>query len=103
MGCFWGCDEKFPLVIQKGEYTYDYMDGWEKLEEASLLLKDAFYSRFNMKGISDQDLEHAQQVWNIMEKKTLCYFQRNLVKNRCFAEAFRNTCLKNYKLDPADF
>ena len=27
-----------------------------------------------MKGISDQDYEHAQQVWNAMEKKTLgCY------------------------------
>ena len=27
-----------------------------------------------MKGISDQDYEHVQQVWNIMEKKTLgCY------------------------------
>ena len=28
----------------------------------------------NMEGISDQDNEHAQQVWNTMEKKTLgCY------------------------------
>ena len=27
-----------------------------------------------MKGISDQDHEHAQQVWNTMDKKTLgCY------------------------------
>ena len=50
------------------------MDGWEKLEETSLQPKDAFYSRFNMKSISDQDHEHAQQVWNIMEKNTLyCY------------------------------
>ena len=47
------------------------MDGWEKFEEAGLPPKDAFYSGLNMKGISDQDYEHAQQVWNTMEKKTL--------------------------------
>ena len=59
---------------RKGIYPYEYMDGWEKLEETSLQPKDAFYSRFNMKSISDQDHEHAQQVWNIMEKNTLyCY------------------------------
>ena len=59
---------------RKGIYPYEYMDGWEKLEETSLQPKDAFYSRFNLKSISDQDHEHAQQAWNIMEKNTLyCY------------------------------
>ena len=24
---FWGCDEKFRLMIQKGVYPYEYMDG----------------------------------------------------------------------------
>ena len=38
------------------------MDGWEKFEEAGLPPKDPFYSRLNMKGISDQDYEHVQQV-----------------------------------------
>ena len=64
---FWG--------IRKGVYPYEYMNGWEKFEEAGLPPKDAFYRRLNMKGISDQDYEHAQQLWNIMEKKTLnCYY-----------------------------
>ena len=27
---FWGCDEKFRLMIRKGIYPYEYMDGWEK-------------------------------------------------------------------------
>ena len=32
-----------------------------------------------MKGISDQDHEHAQQVWNIMEKNILwCHHDTNL-------------------------
>ena len=33
---FLGCDEKFRLMIQKGVYPYEYMDGWEKFEERSL-------------------------------------------------------------------
>ena len=35
-----------------------------------------------MKGISDQDCEYAQQVWNTMEKKTLaCYHDTYLKKD----------------------
>ena len=61
-------------MIRKSVYPYEYMDAWKKFEETSLPLKDTFYSRLNMKGISDQDHEHAQQVWNAIEKKTLgCY------------------------------
>ena len=37
-----------------------------------------------MKGISDQDYEHAQQVWNTMEKKALgCYHNTYLKKMLC--------------------
>ena len=61
-----------------------------------------------MKGISDQDYEHAQQVWNTMEKKTLgCYHDTYLKTDVLLLadvfETFWNTCLKNYKLDPAHF
>ena len=50
------------------------MDAWEKFEETSLPPKDAFYSRLNMKSISDQDYEHPHQIWTITEKKALgCY------------------------------
>ena len=61
-----------------------------------------------MKGISDQDHEHAQQVLNIMEKKALDCFHDTYLKTDVLLladvlEAFWNTCLKNYKLDPAHF
>ena len=49
-------------MVQKGVYPYEYMDGWEKFEETSLTPEGAFYSRLNMKGISDQDYKHAQQI-----------------------------------------
>ena len=94
-------------MIRKGIYSYEYMDNWEKFEEPSLPPKDAFFSRL-MKGISDQDYEHAQQVWNTMEKKALgCYHDTYLKTDVLLLadvfETFRNTCLKNYRLDPTDF
>ena len=105
---FWGCNKKLRLMIRKGVYPYEYMAGWEKFEETGLPPKDAFYSSLNMKGISDQDCEHAQQVWNTMKKKTLgCYHDTYLKIDVLLLadvfEEFRNTCLKNYKLDPAHF
>ena len=45
---------------RKGVYPYEYLDGWKKFEETSLPPKDAFYSRLNMKDISDQNYEHEQ-------------------------------------------
>ena len=101
---------RWDVMVQKGVYPYEYIDGWEKLEETSLPLKDAFYSRLNMKGISDQDYEYAQKVLNrIMsghENITLGYYHdvylaTDLLLLVDMFEAFRNTCLKNYKLDPA--
>ena len=61
-----------------------------------------------MKIISDLDYEHAQQAWNTMEKKALgCYHDTYLKTDvLLFAdvfETFRNTCLKNYKFNPAHF
>ena len=100
---FWRCDEKFRLLIRKGVNPYEYMDGWKKFEETGLPSKDAFYSRLNMKGISDQDYEHAQQVWNIMEERTLGCYHNTYLKTDVLLladmfETFRNTCLGHYKL-----
>ena len=65
-------------------------------------------NRLNMKGISDQDYEHAQQVWNTMERKTLgCYHDTFLATDVLLLadvfETFHNACLKKFKLDPAHF
>ena len=109
---FWGCDENFYLIIGKGIYLCECMDGWKENDETSLPPKDAFYSRLNMKGISDQYHEHAQQVWNRItpehENITLgdnydMYLATDVLLLADEFEAFQNTCLKHYKLDPAHF
>ena len=65
-----------------------------------------------MKGISDQDYEHAQQVWDGItpehENITLgdshdVYLATDVLLLADEFETFRDTCLKNYKLDPPHF
>ena len=52
-----------------------------------------------MKGISNQDHENAQQVWNIMEKNTLgCYHDTYLKTSVLLLEE-----VFEYKLDPSHF
>ena len=75
-------------MIPKGVYPYEYMDHWEKLEVTSLPPKDVFYSRLSIKCFSDQDYEHAQQVWNTklgIRLQDAGLLSRYLRKNRRFA------------------
>ena len=92
---FWRCDEKFHLMIRKGVYPYEYMDGWKKFEETSLPPKDAFYSRLNMKDISDQDHESAQQA-NTLGCYHDTYLKTDVLLLADVFKAFRDTCLKKY-------
>ena len=105
-------EEHFKLMRRKGVYPYEYMDSWEKFEETELPPKEAFYSKLNMKGISDKDYEHAQKVWRSMyregPKRTLgdyhdLYLMTDVLLLADVFETFRETCLKHYKLDPAHF
>ena len=46
-------------MSRKGIYPYNYIDAWEKFEEIKLPPKNVFYSKLNIKGVSDEDYEHA--------------------------------------------
>ena len=101
-------DEKFNLLTRKGVYPYEYMDSFERLKETELPPKEAFYSRVNEEDISDEDYEHAQEVWETFEMKTLkdyhnLYNQADVLLLADVFENFRNICIKNYELDPAHY
>ena len=55
-------------MIQKGAYPHKYMNSWEKFEQIKLPLTNAFYSKLNMKGISNNIHKYVQQFSNTMEK-----------------------------------
>ena len=82
------------------------MNSPERLKETQLPRKEAFYSRLNDEGISDEDYTHAQKVWETFEIKNLedyhnLYKQVDVLLLADVFENFRNICIKNYKLDPA--
>ena len=107
LGSYYSGD-KFNLLVRKGVYPYEYMDSLEKLKETALPPKEAFYSRLNNGGISDEDYAHAQNVWKTFKMKYFKDYHElyNKVDVLLLADAFensRNICLTNYELDPAHY
>ena len=54
---------KFPLLLGKGIYPYEYMDSWERFNEESLPNIEYFYSELNKECITKEEYEHALKVW----------------------------------------
>ena len=107
LGSYYSGD-KFNLLARKGVYPYEYMDSLEKLKETTLPPKEAFYSRLNDGGISDEDYTHAQNVWKTFKMKYFKDYHElyNKVDVLLLADVFqnfRNISLKNYELDPAHY
>ena len=98
---------KFVLLLRKGVYPYEYMDSWEKIDENTLPLKEAFYSNLNLEDISDDHYAHAQKVWDVFEINNLeyhdLYVQSDTLLLADVFENFRNMCLDIYGLDPTYF
>ena len=100
--------DKFNLLARKGVYPYEYMDSLEKLKETTLPPKEAFYSRLNDGGISDEDYAHALKVWRVFKMEYFKDYHElyNKVDVLLLADVFknfRNICLENYELDPAHY
>ncbi|WAR12145.1 hypothetical protein MAR_026325 [Mya arenaria] len=94
--------QRFALLIHKGIYPYDYVDGLEKLAETQLPPKEEFYSKLSGDNISDEDYVHAQKVWKDERLSQSVSHVRCIASGEVF-ETFRDVCLTNYNLDPAWF
>ena len=42
---------KFAFLLRKGVYPYEYMDSWNKFNEAVVLVEDQYCSELNNEGI----------------------------------------------------
>jgi hypothetical protein len=98
--------KRLDLLLRKGVYPYDYVDGVERLNETELPPKQNFYSKLNDSGISDDDYNHARVVWNEFGFKTFreyhdLYNMTDVLLLADVFENFRDVCTRNYKLDPA--
>ena len=96
---------KFILLLRKGVYPCEYMDSWERFDEASLPDKEAFYSSLNMEYVTNVDHRHAKRVFKSLNNKDLgdyndLYVQSDKLLLADVFENFRNMCIKVYEVGP---
>ena len=100
--------KRLDLMSQKGVYPYDYMDSFEKFNEKELPTKDQFYSILNDQHITDDEYNHAKEVWNTFMIRTLgdyhdLYLVSDVLLLTDVFGNFRKTCMQYYKLDPCHY
>ena len=101
-------EQRFLLLLQKGEFPYEWMTGTDKLNATSLPPIDQFHSEVRGGTISQQEYDHAQLVWGEFECRTMADYQSlylacdvNLLA-ACLRQ-FRKTALAMYKLEPLKY
>lgn len=107
--CAYATDENIQFLCQKGEYPYEYMDSFQKLEERQLPSKENFFSKLSDSHISDADYARAQQAWQLFNCQTLAdyhdaYLQLDVLLLADVFESFRKTMMRGYNgLDPCNY
>ena len=99
--------KEFDLMVRKGVYPYDYMDSFEKFN-TELPAKEDFHSILNDENISNEDYQHAQNVWEVFKLNNMgqyhdLYLKSDILLLADVFENFRRTCLEYYKLDPCHY
>ena len=84
------------------------MDSWKRFNETSLPSKKEFYSNLNMEDIDEIDYRHGNNVFKSVKLENLGDYHDLYVKSDTLLladvfENFRDTCIKEYELDPAHF
>ena len=100
--------KKLDLMTRKGVYPYDYMSSFDKFNETKLPSKEEFYSILNNEHITDEDHQHAKNVWKTFKLKTIgdyhdLYLKSDVLLLADSFENFRRTCMQYYKLDPCHY
>ena len=100
--------DQSSILARRGCYPYDYVSSIDKLKETKLTWKEDFYSKLYDEHISEEDYQHAHNVWNSFNCRTLqdyhdLYLKSDVLLLADVFENFRKTCLKHYKLDPCHY
>lgn len=105
---FMPTDDLFQLIAQKGTYPYDYMDSFARFTETKLPEQKEFKSLLTNQDLSDEDYEHAQNVFNRFGCADLgeyhdIYLMLDVLLLADIFENFRDTTFQDIGLDPARF
>ncbi|XP_050677400.1 uncharacterized protein LOC126974058 isoform X2 [Leptidea sinapis] len=98
----------FLRLRKKGIYPYEFMSSHDSLKLSALPSRDKFYNTLTDTHISDEDYEHAKDVWqhfhcqNMSDYSDL-YLKTDVLLLTDVFENFRALCLQTYGLDPAHY
>ena len=100
--------EQIVHLKRKGVYPYEYCSSYNKLKEANLPLQNDFYNSLYEAHITDEEYEHAKNVWHVFNIRTLgeyldLYLKTDVLLLAEVFENFRNNCLEAYGLDAAHY
>ena len=97
--------DKLHLALRKGVFPYDYIDSPARFEDRQLPPRAAFYNKLTDTEVSDEDYQHACNVWRELGVRTLgdysdFYIKLDVTLLADVMQEFRNTCISAYGLDP---
>ena len=89
-------------------YPYEYMDDWEKFNQAKLPKKEINYSGLTIGDITAANYKHEKRVCQDFEIKNLgeyhdLYLRSDVLLLAKIFENVREMCLEIYELEPAEF
>ena len=97
--------KNYQLLTKKGIYPYDYFDNIKKYNECKLPNKEEFFNKINNKNISDEDYDHAKNVFekfkceNLLDYSIL-YLKTDICHLSDVFQKFSNFAYETYELDP---
>ncbi|XP_075158156.1 uncharacterized protein LOC142231433 [Haematobia irritans] len=101
-------DHEFKLMRRKGVFCYEYLDSFQKLKDINLPSIENFYSKLTNKSCSQEDYNHAIEVWTTFNCRTLqdymeLYLKTDVLLLTDIFENFRILCKSIHKLDPCQY
>ena len=97
--------ENYKLLTKKGIYPYDYFDNIIKYDEQKLPDKKEFFNKIINKNISDDDYNHAKNVFekfkceNLLDYSIL-YLKTDICHLSDIFQKFSDFAYQTYELDP---
>ena len=104
--------DEFPfmhrIVAEKRDLPLRVLDSFERFGVIKLPEKDKVYTSLSGKGITDEEYEHMQEVWDTFGFQTLgdyhdLYVATDVLLLADVFENFRKVCQEKYGLDPVHY
>jgi hypothetical protein len=105
-------EKEFPnnykTLCQKEFILTNGLNDISKLDNVGLPPREAFYSSLKQEGITENEYDHAQKVYNDLGCQSfkdyhMAYLKSDVLLLADVFENFRKVCMNYYKLDPANY